>query len=147
MYSILIFNVENADFPSSEILWTTIMRFFVFGQQMSSFCPFRGEGGCPKGGVSAAGASRHCQNWLFTIFDNSDNYWQFLQQKDNNNDNPRSFGVWDTDCNSDNWAAEFMTIFVTWHLRVTQRESIQNSYIACSSPFENSVLVRNIVSS
>ena len=33
---------------------------------------------------------------------------------------------WDTDANSDNWELEFMTIFVTWQLRVTL-ESIRNS--------------------
>ena len=36
------------------------------------------------------------------------------------------FGMWDTDNNSDNWEPEFMTIFVTWQLRVTL-DSIRNS--------------------
>ena len=34
--------------------------------------------------------------------------------------------IWDTDYNSDNWEPEFMTIFVTWQLRVTL-DSICNS--------------------
>ena len=34
--------------------------------------------------------------------------------------------IWDTDYNSDNWEPEFMTIFVTWQLRVTL-DSIRNS--------------------
>ena len=34
--------------------------------------------------------------------------------------------IWDTDCNSDNWEPEFMTIFVTCQLRVTV-DSIRNS--------------------
>ena len=32
---------------------------------------------------------------------------------------PRTFDIWDTDYNSDNWEPEFMTIFVIWHLIVT----------------------------
>ena len=35
-------------------------------------------------------------------------------------------GLWDIDYNSDNWELEFMTIFVTWQLRVTL-DSICNS--------------------
>ena len=35
-------------------------------------------------------------------------------------------GLWDIDYNSDNWELEFMTIFVTWQLRVTL-DSIHNS--------------------
>ena len=35
-------------------------------------------------------------------------------------------GIWEIDYNSDNWEPEFMTIFVTWHLRVTL-DSIRNS--------------------
>ena len=35
--------------------------------------------------------------------------------------------IWDTDYNSDNWELEFMTIFVTWQLRVTV-DSIRNSF-------------------
>ena len=34
--------------------------------------------------------------------------------------------IWDTDYNWDNWEPEFMTIFVTWQLRVTL-DSIRNS--------------------
>ena len=34
--------------------------------------------------------------------------------------------IWDTYYNSDNWEPEFLTIFVTWHLRVTL-DSIRNS--------------------
>ena len=34
--------------------------------------------------------------------------------------------IWDTDYNSDNWKTEFMTIFVTWQLRLTL-DSIRNS--------------------
>ena len=34
--------------------------------------------------------------------------------------------IWDTDYIPDNWEPEFMTIFVTWQLRVT-RDSIRNS--------------------
>ena len=34
--------------------------------------------------------------------------------------------LWDIDYNSDNWEPEFMTIFVTWQLRVTL-DSIRNS--------------------
>ena len=34
--------------------------------------------------------------------------------------------IWDTDYISDNWELEFMTIFVTWQLRVTL-DSIRNS--------------------
>ncbi len=34
--------------------------------------------------------------------------------------------IWDTDYNYDNWEIEFLTIFVTWQLRVTV-DSIRNS--------------------
>ena len=34
--------------------------------------------------------------------------------------------IWDTDYNSDNWELEFMTIIVSWQLRVTG-DSIRNS--------------------
>ena len=34
--------------------------------------------------------------------------------------------IWDTDYNYDNWEPDFMTIFVTWQLRVTL-DSIRNS--------------------
>ena len=34
--------------------------------------------------------------------------------------------IWETDCIFDNWKAEFVTIFVTWQLRVTL-DSIRNS--------------------
>ena len=37
-----------------------------------------------------------------------------------------TFDLWDTDYNSDNWEPEFMTIIVTWQLRVTL-DSIRNS--------------------
>ena len=37
-----------------------------------------------------------------------------------------TFVIWDIDCISDNWEPEFMTIFVTWQLRVTL-DSIRNS--------------------
>ena len=35
-------------------------------------------------------------------------------------------GLWDIDYNSDNWETDFMTILVTWQLRVTL-DSIHNS--------------------
>ena len=38
----------------------------------------------------------------------------------------KTCNIWDTDYNSDNWKPEFMTIFVTWQLRVTL-DSIRNS--------------------
>ena len=37
-----------------------------------------------------------------------------------------SCDIWGTNYNYDNWEPEFMTIFVTWHLRVTL-DSIRNS--------------------
>ena len=39
---------------------------------------------------------------------------------------PVTCDIWDTDYISDNWEIEFMTIFVTWQLRVTL-DSIRNS--------------------
>ena len=39
---------------------------------------------------------------------------------------PETCDIWDTNNNFDNWEPEFMTIFVTWHLRVTL-DSIRNS--------------------
>ena len=38
---------------------------------------------------------------------------------DFDNDNDKTCGLWDIDKNSDDWEPEFMTIFVTWQLRVT----------------------------
>ena len=39
---------------------------------------------------------------------------------------PETCDIWDTYNNFDKWEAEFMTIFVAWHLRVTL-DSIRNS--------------------
>ena len=39
--------------------------------------------------------------------------------------------IWDTDWNSDNWEPEFVTICVTWQLRVTL-DSIRNSCDVCT---------------
>ena len=44
---------------------------------------------------------------------------------DNDNDN-KTCRLWDIDYNSDNREPEFMTIFVTWQLRVTL-DRIRNS--------------------
>ena len=56
---------------------------------------------------------------IFGRFSGLLNIFRFL-------DNPRTFDIWDTDYNSDNWEPEFMTIFVTWQLIVTL-DSIHNS--------------------
>ena len=72
------------------------------------------------------------------IYDNHENCWQFWQQKENNSnkdndkDNPGTCDIWDTDYNSDNWEPEFMTIFVTWQLRVTL-DSIRKMFNWCPS--------------
>ena len=79
---------------------------------------------------------------FFTFFDNIWQFWQFLTMFNNfdnfyNFDNINNFEnfdifldnfsqFWDTDYNSDNWEPEFMTIIVTWQLRVTL-DSIRNS--------------------
>ena len=60
-----------------------------------------------------------------TIDDNSDNYCCHF---DKWKDNPGDFDIWDTDYNSDNWEPEFMTIYVTWHLRVTLDSTLVESH-------------------
>ena len=65
----------------------------------------------------------------YDIYDNYDNYWQvqqFSQQKDNNSNKDNDKDNPGTDYNSENQEPEFMTIFVTWQLRVTL-DSIRNS--------------------
>ena len=86
----------------------------------------------------------------FETFDQSDEETWPDQQKDNDKDkykdkdsdkdndkdntfrehlhreNLDTWDRWDTDYIPDNWEPEFMTIFVTWQLRVT-RDSIRNS--------------------
>ena len=42
-------------------------------------------------------------------------------------------GLWDIDYNSDNWELEFMTIFVTWKLRMIL-DSIRNSCDVYNDP-------------
>ena len=48
------------------------------------------------------------------------------KDKDNDKDKLLTRDIWDTDHNYDNWEHEFMTIIVTWQLRVTL-DSIRNS--------------------
>ena len=57
--------------------------------------------------------------------DSFDNFWQFWTTT-NKKTILKTCDIWDTDYNSDNWEPEFMTIFVTWHARVTL-DSIRNS--------------------
>ena len=43
---------------------------------------------------------------------------------------PETYGLWEIDYNPDNWELEFMTIFMTWQLRVTM-DSIRNACDVC----------------
>ena len=66
--------------------------------------------------------------WQFLIIFENLNNWDNIQQFDNWKDSPGD--LWhlkhvDTDYNSDNWEPEYMTIIVTWQLRVT----LHNVYI------------------
>ena len=57
------------------------------------------------------------QNYNFGLFDF---FWQFLTIFVDNFDNLDNPGdVWDINYNSDNWQTEFMTILLTWQLRLT----------------------------
>ena len=58
----------------------------------------------------------------FQIFGRFSDFWKIFRFLDN----PRTFDIWDTVCNSDNWEPVFMTIFVIWQLSVTL-DSIRNS--------------------
>ena len=58
----------------------------------------------------------------FQIFGRFSDFWKIFRFLDN----PRTFDIWDTVYNSDNWEPEFMTIFVIWQLIVTL-DSIRNS--------------------
>ena len=51
-----------------------------------------------------------------------------IQDKDKDSDKDKLFtcDIWDTDYDYDNWEPKFMTIFVTWQLKVTL-DSIRNS--------------------
>ena len=74
----------------------------------------------------------------FETFDQSDEETWPNQKKDNDRDKYNdkykdsdkekllTCDIWDTYYNYDNWEPEFMTIFVTWQLRVTL-DSIRNS--------------------
>ena len=57
--------------------------------------------------------------WRFACGDVFDIFWQSLVILE-------TCDIWDTDYNYDNWEPDFMTIFVTWQLRVTL-DSIRNS--------------------
>ena len=66
---------------------------------------------------------------ILTIIDKFNNFHNKKNNnsnKDNDKDNPGTYDIWYTDYNSDNQEPEFMTIFVTWQLRVTL-DSIHNS--------------------
>jgi hypothetical protein len=58
----------------------------------------------------------------FQIFGRYSDFWKIFRFLDN----PKTFDIWDTVYNSDNWEPEFMTIFVVWQLIVTL-DSIRNS--------------------
>ena len=60
----------------------------------------------------------------------NDNDEDKYTDKDNDTDKLLTCDIWDTDYNYDNWEPEFMTIFVTWQLRV-KRDSIRNSCDIC----------------
>ena len=55
-----------------------------------------------------------------------DNDKDKYKYKDSDKDKWLTCDIWDTDYNYDNWEPEFMTMFVTWQLRVTL-DSIRNS--------------------
>ena len=55
-----------------------------------------------------------------------DNDKEKYKDTDNDKDKLLTNNISDTDYYSDNWEPEFMTIFVTWQLRVTL-DSIRNS--------------------
>ena len=55
---------------------------------------------------------------------------------------PETCDIWDTDYNAENWEPEFMTLFVTWQLRVTL-DSICNScdvFLSCGARIAQVVL-------
>ena len=70
--------------------------------------------------------------WCSLMF--YDVLWYFMTWPNQQKDKPKTMkkttlefcDIWDTDYNYDNWYPEFMTIFVTWELRMTL-DSICNS--------------------
>ena len=80
------------------------------------------------GASSPFPSSEHNCGWWRSEYtlDNFDNFenWDNWDNCDNWKDSPGDF--WDADYNSDHWEPEFMTIIVTWQLRVTL-DSIRNS--------------------
>ena len=61
--------------------------------------------------------SHHCNDIYFLLTFLGEHTWGAIKE---------ICDIWDTDYNSDNWELEFLTIFVTWHLRLTV-DSIRNS--------------------
>ena len=83
--------------------------------------------------VSASHVRRvHTPTYIFPIFSHTSQDMLFDEEK--NNTIPvliaktilETFDNWDTDYNSDSWEPDFVTIIVTWQLRVTV-DSIRNS--------------------
>ena len=66
------------------------------------------------------------QFWLILIILTFLTIWAKTNTKTSTKTILETCDIWDTDYNSDNWYPEFMTFFVTWHLRETL-DSIRNS--------------------